>query len=102
GAHGGTRRARRKVRGWSPRAPPRRDSPLARGLPAARARPAAGHLAPRPPRLRQADRDRLLAARDLLAGPPRPERAVFPFVHGALDLLGGLRAVALPGSLLPG
>src|SRR5712692_9925108 len=45
------------------------------------------------PRLAEADGDRLLAARDLLARAARSERPVFPLAHGSFDFLGGLRPV---------
>src|SRR4029453_6173763 len=47
----------------------------------------------RPARFGETDRDRLLAARNLLPGAARPERSPFAFAHRALDLALGLRTV---------
>src|SRR5262249_18071678 len=44
-------------------------------------------LGPARPRRAQADRDRLLAARDLLARAARSQRAALALAHSALDLL---------------
>src|SRR5262249_11387680 len=52
-----------------------------------------GNLCSAAPCLREADRDRLLATRDLLAGPSRSQRPAFAFAHGALDLLRRLASV---------
>src|SRR5919198_1902073 len=52
-----------------------------------------GDFSARAARFAQADRDRLLAARDPLARAARAQRAVLAFVHRALDFLLRLPAV---------
>src|SRR6185369_2852363 len=52
------------------------------------------HLAARAARFRKADGDRLLAARDLLAGAAATQRAVLALVHRALHLALGLLSVS--------
>src|SRR3954469_6429380 len=46
------------------------------------------HLLARPARFGKSDRDRLLAALDLLAGTAALQRALFAFLHRAFDFLG--------------
>ena len=48
------------------------------------------HLLALGPRLRQSDRDRLLAARDLPARTAAPQRAGLALLHHAFDIAGGL------------
>jgi hypothetical protein len=62
--------------------------------------PLARNLAAGSTRLGQTDRDRLLAAGHLLAGPPALQRPALPLVHGLLDLLRRLLAVSRHGDLL--
>src|SRR5947209_8703441 len=50
-------------------------------------RPLSRHLCPRAECFTPADCDRLLAARDPLAGTARPERATFLFVHRTFHFL---------------
>src|SRR5256885_10471658 len=64
-------------------------------LPRAAAAAFARYFCARAPRLGQADRDRLLAARHLLARAPAPERAVLPLVHHTLHF--SLRLASLLG-----
>ena len=69
---------------------------LARGPLRARGAPFSRHLGARATRLGQADRDGLLAARDLFARSAAPQRTSLAFVHRALHLALSLLAV-FPG-----
>src|SRR5690606_218351 len=60
-----------------------------------------GYLRTRAARFREADCDRLLAARNLLAGAAALQRAAFALAHRSFDFLRGLFAITCHGGVPP-